>query len=206
MDARSIIIAVGIALTAVLFFSLSAESMEDGNYPSEESSYSSSYHPLIEEEREEIQKNGMSYVKNEDKEVQDDQQNKKFTEKLEATTYLIGAVTASLAVNAYQRGKQKALPPTTLLVSKEEEASMHYRAGVQHIQNKLYEKAREELKMAAYLNHIDARYNLGVLYEFGLGTEVSYKKAAKWYTASMEHENSPEALKRVIRKQIQFAK
>ena len=180
MNLRSITMTTGIILTAVSFFSLPAESMYEEDHLREERSHSLSYHPLIEEEREELTD----------------------ARKLEAVTYLVAAVTTSLAMDAYQRGKRRIQSPTAYIVSTEEDAERYFETGMQCIQNKSYKDALEFFKMAAYLKHIEARYNLGQLYEYGLGTPISYTEAAKWYAASLEHEKSSKAHKRVIRKEL----
>lgn len=51
------------------------------------------------------------------------------------------------------------------------------------------------------MKNTGSRYNLGILYEFGLGVEESLEEAAKWYSAcGLDFPNAREALDRVIRK------
>jgi TPR repeat protein len=90
---------------------------------------------------------------------------------------------------------------STRKVSKDDEAKEYYKLGMEAIENKSYRPAFYYLKLAARLRGIDARYNLGVLYEFGLGTKMDLKKASDCYTSALGHEKSHEALSRVIVKQ-----
>lgn len=100
-----------------------------------------------------------------------------------------------------QRKKNPTLIKSTYTITKEDEANDFYEIGIKLIYEKKYKYGFDYLKLAAYLKNISARYNLAVLYEFGLGTELSYKEAAKWYTSALEHEKSLSGLKRVIKKQ-----
>ena len=51
-------------------------------------------------------------------------------------------------------------------------------------------------------DHVGAKYNLGVLYEFGMGTERSLETASAYYTQAAigKHPKAARALDRVIRK------
>ncbi|MCL2673077.1 MAG: hypothetical protein FWF01_01660, partial [Alphaproteobacteria bacterium] len=55
--------------------------------------------------------------------------------------------------------------------------AMHY--GTR--KNPDYRKALQWLRRASLQGHAVAEYNLGFMYEFGLGTQKNYKKAADSY-------------------------
>lgn len=90
---------------------------------------------------------------------------------------------------------------STREVSTDDESKEYYKLGMESIENKSYEPAFHYLKLAARLRNIDARYNLGVLYEYGLGTKMDLKKASDCYTSAIGHEKSNEAVIRVRKKQ-----
>ena len=58
-------------------------------------------------------------------------------------------------------------------------------AGVE----KDYQKAFKWLNLASEQNYIDAKYNLGVMYEFGEGVNQSYEKAYEYYLFAARRDN-----------------
>ena len=55
---------------------------------------------------------------------------------------------------------------------------------------------------AAERGHVDAQYDLGLMYEKGIGSEIDIEKAIEWYSAAASHDHSgaKEALKRLLGK------
>lgn len=92
------------------------------------------------------------------------------------------------------------------MVELDKEGLVNYHAlmGLEYVNKNQYEEAYHHLLIAAILKNLGSRYNLGVLYEFGLGVEQSLEEAAKWYSAcaggSEPGIDYPGALQRVIRK------
>lgn len=85
-------------------------------------------------------------------------------------------------------------------VSITEEVNKHSQSGIICMQEKRYEEAYEHLITAAKLKNAGSRYNLGILYEYGLGVEKSLEEAAKWYSAcGLDLPNVSESLDRVIK-------
>ena len=81
----------------------------------------------------------------------------------------------------------------------------HSLLGIKFLQRKQYIEAYENLLIAARLQNVGSRYNLGVLFEYGLGVEKSLEKAAQWYSACVgcTEVDYSTALQRVIRKKRQ---
>ena len=86
----------------------------------------------------------------------------------------------------------------------EEYAKSLYAKGMNYIKERTddsYKKAFDILTEASIMNHAKAQYNLGVLYEFGLGVDLSLENAARFYTkASLNGYNSEKSLERIIKK------
>lgn len=86
-------------------------------------------------------------------------------------------------------------------VSLVEEVNQHSQLGISYFQEKKYKEAFNHLIVAAKLKNVGSRYNLGILYEFGLGVEESLEEAAMWYSAcGLDFPIAREALDRVIGK------
>lgn len=102
----------------------------------------------------------------------------------------------------YSPGKKKTRKESSwTVVPPSEEVREHSRLGITYLQEKKYKEALDHLKRAAELQNAGSRYNLGVLYEYGLGVELSLEEAAKWYSAcGLDFPNASESLDRVIRK------
>lgn len=88
--------------------------------------------------------------------------------------------------------------------SRQERAQELYTKGMKHIKERnSYEKAFEYLSEVTELdpNNEKAWYNLGVLCEFGLGTEQDLKKAAGFYArVANQYDQAEKAHARVIEK------
>jgi len=77
--------------------------------------------------------------------------------------------------------------------------------GIICMQEKRYTDAWHHLIFAAELKNSGSRYNLGILYEYGLGVEKSLEEAAKWYSAcGLDFPNASKALDRVISQKQQI--
>ncbi len=66
-------------------------------------------------------------------------------------------------------------------VQKIDEGTKYYNMGENSYYAQDYEKAREYWEQAAEKGNADALYNLGILYEHGLGVEQDYDKAREYY-------------------------
>lgn len=58
-----------------------------------------------------------------------------------------------------------------------EEAEKLYQDGKNHYRNSDYEKAAEYYRKAAEKGHLDAQYNLGIMYETGEGVPQNNAEA-----------------------------
>jgi len=62
--------------------------------------------------------------------------------------------------------------------------------GLKHLkESKDYKKAMECFRGAAEQGHVNAQYNVGVMYERGKGITQDYKEALKWYHKAAEQGN-----------------
>ena len=57
-----------------------------------------------------------------------------------------------------------------------------------------HKEALRWYRLAGELGHKDAQFNLGLMYETGLGVSLDYKEAVKWYTLSAEQRVSKAQL------------
>ena len=53
-----------------------------------------------------------------------------------------------------------------------------------------YATAIKEFKVAAEQGHVDAQYNLGVMYQFGYGVSQNHEEAVRWYELAAYQGNS----------------
>lgn len=59
-----------------------------------------------------------------------------------------------------------------------------YKLGLLYAEKQDYQKAIEWMTTAAEGGHLRGQYNLGLMYQEGLGTKQDFKKAVEWYTAA----------------------
>lgn len=76
----------------------------------------------------------------------------------------------------------------------------YLRLGITAYNQGEYELAFHHMSIAAEQENPRAQFNLGLLYQYGLGVEKSYELASKWFTlaAIQGHERSIEALQQII--------
>ena len=70
-------------------------------------------------------------------------------------------------------------------------ARADYDKGISAAKQGDYSAAFEEWSISAKNGHPKAQYNLGVLFENGLGTELDLLQAAKWYIVAAERDYAP---------------
>ena len=70
-------------------------------------------------------------------------------------------------------------------------ARADYDKGISAAKQGDYSAAFEEWSISAKNGHPKAQYNLGVLFENGLGTELDLVQAAKWYIVAAERNHAP---------------
>ena len=80
------------------------------------------------------------------------------------------------------------LPFSQLIISV---ARADYDKGISAAKQGDYSTAFEEWSISAKNGHPKAQYNLGVLFENGLGTELALLQAAKWYIVAAERDYAP---------------
>ena len=77
-----------------------------------------------------------------------------------------------------------------LLFSPTEGWSADFQKGLDAARSGDFATALRELKPLAEQGHADAQFNLGVMYENGLGVPQDNKTAGKWYRLAAEQENA----------------
>lgn len=70
------------------------------------------------------------------------------------------------------------------------ESIAHFEAGLEAANTNNMPLAFKEFTQAAEKGHVYAQYNLGLMYEQGLGTSKNAKEAVYWYNKSAEQGNS----------------
>ena len=65
-----------------------------------------------------------------------------------------------------------------------------FKKGEDLFNNQNYSEALPYLEEAANHNNDEAQFLLGKMYQLGLGTEIDYTKAVKWYEKSIVNENA----------------
>ncbi|MFZ6687422.1 DUF3857 domain-containing protein [Undibacterium sp. SXout11W] len=70
-----------------------------------------------------------------------------------------------------------------------------YEAGMRAFQNKDYATAFAKWQESGAAGFASAQYQLGLLYEFGIGVEQNYKEAVKWTLLAAEHGNADAQMK-----------
>ena len=63
-----------------------------------------------------------------------------------------------------------------------------------NLETEEYKEALRWYRLAGEIGHKDAQFNLGLMYETGLGVSLDYKEAVKWYTLSAEQRVSKAQL------------
>lgn len=81
--------------------------------------------------------------------------------------------------------------------AKEGDTQAQYELGMlllngEHGVTKNYGEALKWLEMAAKAGHIEARYNLGIMYKTGSGALQNFEQALQWFEAAA-HQNHPDA-------------
>lgn len=71
---------------------------------------------------------------------------------------------------------------TETKISNEQIAKEKFEKGVSFYEELNYKNSFDSFMEAANLNHLEAQYNIGCFYEFGVGVEKSFKNAVHWYT------------------------
>ena len=78
------------------------------------------------------------------------------------------------------------------LAEEELDANTLYNMGMEYYRKEKYDQAIECLEKAATMNHSDAMYHIGWMYNGGLGVEQNYTLALEWYekAATMSHSDA----------------
>lgn len=87
----------------------------------------------------------------------------------------------------------------TLIAQSQDSNSMaetDYQVAVEYYDNQNFSKALEWFKKAASLEHAQAQFNLGVMYENGDGVAKDYNQALEWYNKAADNGNN-EAMFRI---------
>lgn len=104
----------------------------------------------------------------------------------------------------YSLRRRNVLPQDTKKQSKldDELSEDYFNSGIKKYKTKDYDEAFRLLMKAATLGHAKAQYNVGILYENGIGTEASLKEAGTWYTysAAQGNKEANASLERIISK------
>lgn len=66
----------------------------------------------------------------------------------------------------------------------------NFKAGIAAVEANNMTLAYKEFLVAAKSGHIDSQYNLGIMYEKGIGTNKNEKEALVWYTKAAEQGNA----------------
>jgi len=65
-------------------------------------------------------------------------------------------------------------------------ARLNFQLGRAYFKAKKYESAVDQYRKAAEQGYVTAQFNLGVLYEYGLGVRQDYGQALVWYRKAAE--------------------
>ena len=86
--------------------------------------------------------------------------------------------------------------------NKHELAEEIFNLGLRLYNKRDYYHAFELFMEAAVLEHVKAQYSVGALYEYGMGTESSFREAGKWYTiaASRGNAEAKTGIERITKK------
>lgn len=77
----------------------------------------------------------------------------------------------------------------------------HFQLGITYYEQGEYKLALGQMTLAAEREDPRAQYNCGLFYEYGLGVEVSFELASKYYTlaATQGHPWAIKSLRKIIR-------
>ena len=85
-------------------------------------------------------------------------------------------------------------------VNSEDTAEFELSLAMENFRAYRYEKALSLFKESARSGNNIARFNLGIMFEFGRGTSIDYQEAAGWYTQAIANGyNHPDVFRNLTR-------